>query len=66
MTTFLWEKEFSFAFFMLTIYLLIMRRYETCLSFFIWLNKRFAAVHNMIAGDISIDEDLIILISKTV
>ena len=43
-----------------------MRRYETCLSFFIGLNKRFAAVHNMIAGDIPIDEDLIILISKTV
>ena len=33
---------------------------------FIGLNKRFAAVHNMIAGDKSIDEDMIILIGKTV
>ena len=31
---------------------------------FIGLNKGFAAVHNMIAGDISIDEELIILIDK--
>ena len=31
---------------------------------FFGLNKRFAAVHNMIAGDISIDEDMIILIGK--